>query len=487
MKRKILLFCLSLLLLGDLVYSFRQFYGTPFDGDMVESVVPEGGGVEKTLADPLGIKTIFANDPHHNPNRFFAHWMHKEVFSTLPFLLQKVMQPIESIYVTAAIVKIITQVGLLILLVMAVCGTGKIFSKDFLLMAVLLIPLFQTNGFVKYIGLIDPHISYLFGYGLSMFFLMLYFFPLFREAYWGKKLILKWPVKLIWLLLAFVVCFSGPLNTGVALILSLLMVAGNLRKNFRKNSQEPFVERIKAAINGIPKNYYFYLLPVSILSLYSLYVGTYNPSNYPQAFSLMEMYARLPLGLFNILFQKPAFPLLLIALGLNIFLIFRYFRTDESKKIAKAFRSFLLFSFIYLLLLPLGGYKEFRPNVIRYDTFIPITIGLFFLYGLTTFYLIRQMQHSKELKYKYSFYPFIIVIFCWFSFADEPNFNSNRCEKGSLKVIAQSTDEIVALKNDCLVMSWLCIKNPEDSRGNAKMLHFFNITDSEKLYYNALE
>jgi hypothetical protein len=63
----------------------------------------------------------------------------------------------------------------------------------------------------------------------------------------------------------------------------------------------------------------------------------------------------------------------------------------------------------------------------------------------------------------------------------------NECEKSSLYLISQSNEDIVALDNDCAVVSWEPIYHPNKSKPHGELLFFWNITDKPKLYYNLKE
>ena len=95
-------------------------------------------------------------------NRYFAHWTFFTYFNRVPILLQSFVEPIESVYLACTIAKLFIQILILSLLALYIAGKRKIVSIDFLIAAVLVIPLFQTNGYRSYMGIIDPSITYTF-------------------------------------------------------------------------------------------------------------------------------------------------------------------------------------------------------------------------------------------------------------------------------------------------------------------------------------
>ncbi len=473
-----------ILLLIDIGYSCVQFYNVPLDGDMAESIVPISA-MEKTMKDPLGIKTVIEKEYHHNPNRFFSHWIFQKTFRWGPEFLQNFTNPINSVYGTCMLTKIFMQILLIILFCWSIKGSTKIFNKDFILLALLMTPFFQTYGYRKYVGLIDTSISYNFFYALSCIFVIAYFLPLLFELFHGKEMKIHWLIKLFWIPLALLVCFSGPLNPGIVLIASLMIVLQKVWNNYFTAGDRHFFQKLKTAINLIPKNYYFYLIPVCILSLYSLYVGTYNSAKFWDKMPLSELYSRLPKGLYDMFFEDGwCFLYLGIVLAVNIVLLNVKYRTPKGKKILNAFIWVSIFSLIYILLLPLGGYRNYRPNVIRSDTFMPVIICLIFLFGVSTFYLIKEISNRNKIWY----YPIIAIFLFLYTKADNHmGIGENRCERQNLMTIAQSKEDVVCLPNDCHAATWGPISKPEDSRDYGKLLYIWKITDKPKLFYNEFE
>ena len=375
MTKRIIYFILFLLLLTDLSYSFVQHLSQPLDGDMAWNIAP-ADDVKPILENPFGINVILKDKTYANPNRFFCHWSFREYFLSAPLFLQNFAKPIDSIYLSCAISKILIQIMLIILLAMAISGTNNILKMDFMLAAILVTPLFQINGYRTYMGIIDPSITYTFFYALPCALLILYFLPFIHQFYHKKKLSSQLFIKILWVPLAIIVCLSGPLNPGIVLVFSMLVILTNLRTNYLSSNQAGIINAIKR----IPKSYWFFLLPVSLLSFYSLFLGRYNSITIATQIPLSEMYLKLPEGIYNQFTQKLGFPVLFIILTLNTIIISRKFKTLEGKKTLSIFKWIGIFSLFYILLLPLGGYRAYRPNILRYDTIMPITLSLMFIF-----------------------------------------------------------------------------------------------------------
>jgi hypothetical protein len=479
MSRRIIYSILILLLIADLSYSFVQHLSMPLDGDMAGGIVP-ANDVKPILADPFGISVIKDNAVYPNPNRFFAHWTFYNYFKYTPILLQSFVDPIDSVYLTCAIAKIIIQISLIILLAFYIIGHQKIISKDFVLASILIVPLFQTNGYRSYMGIIDPCTSYTFFYALPCALLLLFYLPFFRTSFYNREFTKNIFALSLLMVLCVFITLNGPLDPGIILTISLLYILKQWIHNFSSNDSKSLFQRVVNPLRKIPKPHFFFFLLISIVSIYSLYIGRNNSIFWSDSLSLFERYLRIPMGLYYIITQKIGFPFLLLLISINLFIFIRYFKNSEARKIINLFKWIGLFSFLYILFLPLGGYKNYRPYIIRYDTFMPITIGLIFLYGISTFYLIRNIKG----KLKKNLYILLVFVFCLiYTVADKPEFNKNDCEKIVLKEISQSKDTIVLIGNNCNLLSWKKITDPKESKLNGQLLANWRITKDKKMYY----
>ncbi|MFN6944928.1 MAG: hypothetical protein ACK4ND_08250 [Cytophagaceae bacterium] len=480
MAKRFLYFILFLFLLADFGYSFLQYYHTPLDGDLSGGVVPSGE-VNPILESPFGLGVVLNNESYANPNRFFCHWIFKEYFNHIPLLLQKFVSPINSVYLASAMAKSVIHIGLVILLGMLISGTRNLLRMDFIVAAALTTPLFQTNGYRSYMGIIDPAITYTFFYALPIAFLLLYFFPFIWHYYHKDKLPPYWALSIFWIPLAVVVTLSGVLNPGIILIVTFLLLIAYFKKQLTLVEEASFLNKGKCVLQNIPGAYWVFLVPISFLSLYSLYIGSHNSIHQLNPFSLWEVYLKIPTGIYKTLYDKLGYSLLLIILAINSLIIYVSFNDQEGKKILRIFKWIGIFSLIYILLLPLGGYRSYRPYVLRYDTIMPITLSLMFVFGTSSLYLLKKLQ----AKHKKWYIPLLATVLIIFTIADEPEFDKNTCERMALEEISRSPKQIVHLESDCTVLSWGTILEPESSILNAEALKIWNITSDRKLYYSA--
>jgi len=487
MKKTIkhILFFLSLvLIILALSKSFKQYCACRLDGDIAETVLLYPN-VQKTFDDPTGLKTIISNEKRACPNRFFSQYFLYKTFREIPFILQNYFTPIESVYYTAAIAKLFMQVVILFLLTAIILGNFNLFSLKFVVTFLILIPFFPTNGthISHQIGIIDKSITYSFFYALPLIFLLLFYVPIFFELLHNKKYKMNGLLIILWTIFAVVSCFSCPLIPPTILITNVLLLLYFFSRNWKENKNQPLGKKIIKSLKLITIRYYLFLLPISLLALYSLFLGTYNSDFLEVKLPLKEMYLNLPKGVLNSL-ATVSYIIILIVLVANYLIVFhKYKNVPQSGKVFGLYRFFIAFSLIYILLLPLGGYRPYRPLILRYDTIIPITVLSIITIYYTFLFIMKQFNSDtwkQRLKIMYLVMFFaVLVIFA----AKNSTKIYNDCEKSSLYTIANSKDNIVALENDCAVVGWCPIYNPEESRRYGELLYFWKITDEVKLYY----
>ncbi len=480
-KRKILYILFFLLIVIDTGYSFLQHYSTRLDGDIAESILP-ADNFKPLFKSPFGFQAIIRQQTYPNPNRFFSHWTFKEYFRNAPLVLQKVTNPIDSIYCSCAIIKTIIQLCLIILLAILISGHRNFFKLDFILAALLIVPLFQTIGYQGYMGIIDPSITYTFFYAFPTVLVLLYFMPFIKRSYFNEMPEPQLLIRTLWMPLAIVVSLSGPLNPGIVIVFCLIVVFIKIKSISSQNKLKgiTITKRSLLAIKSTPKYYWFYILPIVLFSLYSLYVGRYNSNNSNYSYSLTDLYLNLPKGIYFQFTQKLGFPVLFLVLAINTMLILKQHRTREGQKIIMISKWIGIGALLYILLLPLGGYRSYRPNVLRYDTIIPITISLMYVFGSSSLFLIKNLSKRKKIWYL----PVIISVLLIYTNADIHKPDWNNCEREALTEISGSTEKIVKLNHDCTVLSWDKIVNPEDSELNAELLLLWKVTDEKRLYYH---
>lgn len=475
MWRKVLYLVLAFLLCADLTYSFLQYLHQPLDGDMAWNIVP-AEEVESILNDPLGLGAVVHGHTYPNPNRFFCHWIFRAYLGEVPLLLQGGVPQIDSVYLACAISKVLLQALLLFLL--AAYATGHLDPRrlDVLGAAVLIAPLFQANGYRSYMGIIDPSTTYTFFYALPCAFLLLYFLPLFlhqcqgRVSEQGARGYWWWTIPM-----SFIVCLSGPLNPGAALVALVLLVGRPFIRTYQQGGGG-----VTVFLRSLPAAQVPFLVPVALLSMYSLHLGQYNSITINTSIPLADRFAQLPMGIYYQFTQKLGFPVLFALIGINLGIIARTDASVNGRRLVSMAKWIGAFALLYMLLLPFGGYREYRPHVLRYDTIMPITLALLFLFAASSLRILNGLSARRW------WYPLLLLAGAVvFTVADEPSFDGDRCERAALEVIAASKEQVVALEQPCSVLDWEQRQDPKASELNARLLLKWRIIDREKLYFHA--
>jgi hypothetical protein len=473
-SRYLLRVCIIYVVL-DLLYTLAQYALMPLDGDLTAIALPTASYVP-VLHDPFGWAVLTKHAVYAAPNRFFAHATLAGYFRLVPLWLQVVISPINSLYAASALFSTITQALLLYVLAVYSSGTYRLASRRLWVAMALLAALFQTHGCVEEMGIIAPAISYTFFYSWPALLLLVWLLPFYRWAQ-GQP----WQLSAVGIVasaaLAVVLAFNGPIIPGAV---AVLLLGIGVHWLLTMNGQ-PWLARLRA----VPVVPVLLLAFLGALCAYSLYIGTHNSENSWSSVSLADRYRLLPLGLKKELTDKPGMPLLvLLCLG-NAYLLRRWATpTPENRRIRLVLRWVGWFALVYLLLLPMGGYRSYRPYILRFDSVLPITLGLFFFYALSASYLLRELPKRMQPMYTGA----VLMVILLFSAADYKvkRGDGNYFERKALVELAKApaTTPVVKISQTCSVLSWNPITDPAASANNAAMLDYWHVTQGPKLYYH---
>ena len=470
------LLCVGIFL-TDISYSFVQHYNEPLDGDMGESVLPLDY-IKPLYQDPTGVKMLVSGEPHAAPNRFFSHYLMYGTYRSLPFFIQNFTDPIHSLYYSNAICKTAMQILLVLLLSAIVCGGFHLKKLKFALSCLFFSALMQTCGFTRCIGLIDPSITYSFFFALPLIFLIFYLLPFIFREFYNKKMIRNGVVEVVYSVsFLFLTCFSGSINPAVAVVAILVLLIRYFHNYFLNVS----LSLIKA-IRNMPSHYYRFLLPLGLLSLYSLYLGTYNTMWQDTSVSLSERYALLPQGFLRMFITySGGFGILFLLCVIN-YLVIRFSNPEKGRETRSMFLWILCFSVIYIVLLPFGGYRPYRPYIIRYDTIMPISCLLIFYYVYSSIFLLRQNDFRLSRKIIYGVWTAVVVLF--FFLKDTPRTYRNNLEIAALREIQASPSDTVVLKGTpTSIISWKKPENEAESEVAGRLLKLWKVTNTKKRFY----
>ena len=477
MNKRYLVVLLALFAVLDTVFTFGQYCQQPLDGDLAAIVVPSPW-YRPVLHDPFGWAVLTRNAVYAAPNRFFAHAAMVGYLRYVPRWLQAVASPIDSIYLAGALFKTGVHVLLLALLAAYVHlgSPGTWGRRGWWLAVALLVPLFQTAGYHGQMGIVSRSLTYSFFYEFPVALLLRLLLPFYRAACRQQPLRLGWPQVVAWVGLAVVLAFNGPVVPAATAVLFLGIGVHWLGQQWgrRKGALASSPTWLSGQAMGL-------LGMFALLCVYSLFIGRNNAEN-SHPFTLWELYQRVPQGIFEELTSKLGLPLLVAFVLGNAWLVRRFTRPSaEGKRVQQVLRWVGLFAVVYIALLPLGGYRPYRPFLLRNDSILPVLLGLLFGYALSTVYLLQQLAARPRRWYVGA----VCVLSLIFLNADRRLWlrDGNTCERQALAQLAHAPAGVTRLPADCTVMGWLPITDYQQSAYNAELLYYWGVTPTRKLYY----
>ncbi len=361
--------------------------------------------------------------------------------SFVPLVIKITGSPINGIFYANALV--CGFIYILLLLGIFLCVKNIATTKNIIWVSLLIMAsAIHFNKFYTTIGLIDCSLSYAIFYALPIALLLIYF-SFFYNAY--LKNTIGVGKQIAALLIVIYISFGCPL---VAPIIFIYCIVGLLFTLKNIQWRRFYFSKLHIAQIG------FFLL----VNIYSFLLSKHN-SEFIQQISLFERYKLLLLGIKDLFVLNNGF-LVIMETMLILFLIHLKSNTWQSVKFTIQFA--LIFCAIYLLLLPLGGYRSYRPHILRYDTFIPITITLIFC---TIYMMIKLLNNntSDNKRYVLLVITFFIVVN---TFADKKIFwRINQCQKASLNTIYNNKNTAISIPKTCALGTWTPNEfNPADMR-----------------------
>ncbi|SFQ57920.1 hypothetical protein [Hymenobacter arizonensis] len=484
-------YLLLLFLLLDLSYSFWHYMQFALDGDLAPIVWPSES-YARLLHDPFGLGVLLDSDVYAAPNRFFAHYTIYVYFRYVPLLLQKLMlNPVDSVYVACGLLKLAVHMLVVYVLAVAVSNSVSVLSKRFLVAAALITPFFQTSGFNNAMGIIDWSITYTAFYALPMSLLLLFFLPFLRAALHGEPLRESWIGYVGLLGLVLLLSFNGAIVPAVVLIVcpTVLLLCW-YRRFAARPATEPVWPRALRALGDVPRILLVSFGLFSLLSLYSMFIGMNNSENLWVSLPLAERYKRVPRGLLYLFtgYYQPTDKYgytFLAALALaNVVAVWRLLPAPLAGKFLTVFKWLVLFAAVYVLLLPLGGYRSYREYIIRRDTILPITLGLIGFVTLSAYYLLKHLPRPAQQRYAAA----VVACLALFTITDRYKASeSNTCERSLFAQLAASSEPIARLPATCTLMDWRPVTDYHQSGINAELLHYWGIIKTPKRYYQQEE
>ena len=274
----------------------------------------------------------------------------------------------------------------------------------------------------------------------------------------------------------------GPLNAPLVLLLVATFVLVACQKHYARLSHTTLLKGLWKGFWHIHPQVILLFSVASLIALYSLYIGQFNVENQVSSLPLLERFSRVPEGLYEMFLTEPGPPLLLGIIIINSWLINRYADAHFRKWYFRILILFGIVVLVYTLLLPLGGYRHYRPLIIRRDTYTPVLLGLFWLFGLSTLQLLR----TRKPRIIQIVYPLLIgAVMVIFLKHDRLGFKNNNCEQYAINKIKESPKDTVKLGVNCSVLSWGSFHNPARSRLKSEALQIMGVLEKDKRYYHA--
>ncbi|MHA3788371.1 hypothetical protein ACX0HA_09200 [Flavobacterium hauense] len=478
-SNKILYFILTILLLADLSFSCYQYSKSTIDGDF--SVIVLGNApYDKVLKDPLGF-SVLQGESYAATNRFTAHAVMSGYFKSVPLLLQTVVSPTESVYMSIIIAKLAIHILLLLLISYYATAWNGFKWKNILIASILISPLFQTEeGFITYLALIDPAITYTMYYALPMVALLIFYLPFYKHFITGKSISSSKLFVIGWILFSLLLSFFGPLTAPVIILSNLNISLYLFFKNFDSSDKSNILIKCWESVKKINPTIRVLVITSGLFSLYSLYIGTKNTEN-GAPMPLSERYSLLLEGIKDAFFNiESGIAYILLAAITCITIVYFAYR-KEYPKYFNLLVFLCVFSILYILLLPMGGYRFYRPLIIRRDTLTPVICIILFCWASSSLILLTRLPKQKKAL------PIALaLVFTVFYTKKDTSLYENpnvACEKEAMKTIAASKEDCILLERNCALARWSFNTTCEESENPAALLEYYNITP-RKIYFH---
>ena len=474
-----------LIVLIDAIATYWQNYQFPLDGDLIPTIFP-APWYSQVMHDPFGLSVLLHQKSYAGTNRFFAHASLTLYWKRMPQVLQAVgVSPISSLYAAGALFNTLIQLlllGGLAAYVRLGTSSGERTGRTWWLAVALLLPLFQTAGFSEQMGITNQATTYTFFYAFPLGWVLVFFWPFYRAACGQKPIRLPaWRVALLVLLMPVMV-FNGPIClASIAVILFCIGLHWAWHVGQRGlRAPGAFRWSMLTGPEWLSVQALALLATLGLLAAYSLYIGQFNAEN-AHTHTLKELYGLLPIGIQKELELQKGLQWLLWLLLLNGLLVFFLTSTSTTRtRVLHALGWVALFSGLFLLLLPFGGYRPYRPYLVRGDSILPILLGLLFAYGLSACFLLRELRLRVRIGYA--------VGVAWFSFAfmwadlPGPMDRNNACERWALEQLADATGPVVYVSPSCTVLGWEPFYDYHQTELQGKMLYYWGVTPKPVLY-----
>lgn len=307
--------------------------------------------------------------------------------------------------------------------------------------------LMQHFALYEQIGIIDHAITYVFFYAFTMIGHLLLLLML---KYCAENF--KLTHSIFFLTISWLTVFSGSINYAINIILIPLLFL------FYTNKSNSKLLKITLVISWL-------------FGFVSLLVSFQNNENMEQI-GILSRYVLSIKGYIKILFLNIGWLLLLFFLSFQFYL-FHKLKTNVFNN--RLIQFVVISIFLYGLFIPFGGYRPYRPFIIRYDVIIPISLTIF---GL----IIYLNQNLLDFQlYRKGLFTFCLLLFI-FQFI-KPYTPNNIEEKVLLKEIETSKSSIINIREGSQLLVWDKLEKWQEKDLNSflKLLGFIKQNQEVKI------
>lgn len=466
-----------LFVLASLVFTFYFQFMNPVDGDLVLMIYPHRI-YEAVLNDPFGFKIVFQKIRYCGASGYLGFMRLVQYYRSVPLLLKNFMSPLSSVYAATALFVVFVHALFLYVYAYFITGKRNIFNRYFLLALALVAPLFQMGGYGWVMAIVDPMLIVTFGYSFINLLTVMFFLPFFNAGFHGREP--KFSIGMwAWLfLLGAYIALNGPLAGPLLCLLYGFMLLNMMLGSIRRSNEPSIIRRFFLSFKAISLPCWALCMFILALALFGEWLGGFNLESDAKQIPLADRYAKLPAGIWEYYSNKGVF-LLVTMIVVNSVILFRHRHEKKSRQILTLLVYILLFSTLYTLALPLGGYRFYRPNIIRRDLYEPVSILLVLYFGLSAFHVWRNIAPRYKLLYR----AFIVVPLLHFVSVTFNGAPDNSCEKTAIMKIAASPERIVPLDEQCTIMAWTKVTDTTENREVIGMLRVWGVLKEEKRYY----
>ncbi len=469
-------------LLLDLVSTGLTFFRIRLDGDLARVAGPVAS-YRAVLRDPWGFRAS-ERDRYPGAGRYMAHittllWADVAVPATKLI----VREPVRSLYVTLAI----TAVAIHVLFVAIGCAYLRQFRamsvRQTLTSALGLSLFIQLGSLHKFFGILDYSITYTLAYAFPILTLMGFLLPVYRSLLSPEdKPPLFTAVGMI--AAATYLAFNGPLVQPIVVLVGLVLLIAQLQNR----------KRLVVHLRLLPS-----LVLLGLFSIWGMYVATFNSESEAPP-SLGFRYRLLGRGLLEILVRPPSpWFILLAGIFLQYHFVVRRLGPGELSRLRVHLVTGACFSVLWLALLPVGGFRSYRPLVLRYDTLLPVTLVAVYLFVLTFRLAISAAQTSQvpgpisgvgsgsvlgvSLFQRIWIAPALLIALMMVIGKDPVRPLSNTCERRALESLRNGVGVQLGVSRVCTVGTWTieALDDPDYQQALTRLLRRWKIIEPNQI------